>query len=90
MIRHRFVLGSILLGFVLEGGKIAALMQFKEFIIIAGAAFGSVTIGYGIKGTMSMMMTPLTFLKGNPYTKTTTSSFCRACTSCFLIGRKGA
>jgi len=83
------VIGSVLLGFVLMGGKIAALMQFKELLIIGGAAVGSITIGYGVKGAISMLMAPLTLLKGNPYTKNNYLELLQAMYELFLIGRKG-
>lgn len=33
------VLASIFIGYTMHGGKVAALMQYTEFIIIGGAAF---------------------------------------------------
>lgn len=83
------VLGSILLGFVMEGGKVAALMQYSEFIIIGGAAFGSITIGYGIKGAISLLTAPLILLKGNPYTKSNYLQLLQGMYELFLVGRKG-
>jgi len=83
------VLGGILLGYTLEGGKVAALMQFKEFIIIGGAGFGSVLIGYGMKGAISMCTAPLTLLKGNPYTKHNYLELLQGMYELFLLGRKG-
>lgn len=83
------VMGSILAGFILEGGKIAALMQFKEFIIIGGAAFGSIVIGYGMKGAVSMLTAPLLLLKGNPYTKDKYLELLQAMYDIFQVGRKG-
>ncbi|MDP2603013.1 MAG: flagellar motor stator protein MotA [Deltaproteobacteria bacterium] len=43
------VLGSVLGGFVLEGGPIAVLNQTVEFLIIGGAAIGSLVAGTPIK-----------------------------------------
>ncbi len=47
------VLGGVLSGFVLEGGKILALNQPMELLIIGGAALGALLIG-----------TPLSVIKG--------------------------
>lgn len=43
------VLGAVLGGFVLEGGPIAVLNQTIEFLIIGGAAIGSLVAGTPIK-----------------------------------------
>ncbi|MDH7600961.1 MAG: flagellar motor stator protein MotA [Armatimonadota bacterium] len=60
---------SILLGYTMHGGKVAALMQYTEFIIIGGAAFGSVVIGSSFKGAIELIKAVLSLLKGNPYTR---------------------
>jgi chemotaxis protein MotA len=39
------LLGSIFVGFTMAGGKVGALIQISEFIVIGGAAMGSVLIG---------------------------------------------
>jgi chemotaxis protein MotA len=39
------VLGSVITGYVLEGGNLKVLFQLKEFLIIGGAAMGSLMIG---------------------------------------------
>ena len=59
------VIGSILLGFCMEGGKVGALMQFTEFIIIGGAGLGSVLIANPIKSVIHTFKCVLGLLKGN-------------------------
>ncbi|MCX6344019.1 MAG: flagellar motor stator protein MotA [Armatimonadetes bacterium] len=83
------VFGSILFGYTASGGKIAAIMQFKEFIIIGGCAFGSTIVSSGLKGGIGMLMAPLILLKGNPYTKDKYLELLRAMYELFIIGRKG-
>lgn len=83
------VFGAILAGFIMEGGKIAALMQYKEFIIIGGAAIGSIIVGYGMSGAVSLLTAPLTLLKGNPYTKDKYLELLQAMYELFVVGRKG-
>jgi len=39
------VLGAILAGFLMEKGPVAVLMQPSEFIIIGGAALGTLVAG---------------------------------------------
>ena len=52
------VLGAVVGGFVLEGGPIAILNQTTEFLIIGGAAIGSLLAGTPTK-VMSAMVTSL-------------------------------
>lgn len=59
--------GSILGGYTMHGGKVAALNQISEFIIIGGAALGSVVIGYSPKGAIAVLKAAIGLLKGNPY-----------------------
>ncbi|MCX8053735.1 MAG: flagellar motor stator protein MotA [Armatimonadetes bacterium] len=58
---------SILVGYTMHGGKVAALMQYTEFIIIGGAAFGSVVVGNSLKGAIGLIKSVIGLLKGNPY-----------------------
>ena len=78
---------SILTGYTMHGGKVAALMQYTEFIIIGGSAFGSVVIGYGINGAMGVMKSMTGLLKGNPYTKQTYLELLQAVYEVFLLAR---
>lgn len=45
IIGYVIVMGSVLGGFILEGGPIAVLNQMVEFLIIGGAAIGSLVAG---------------------------------------------
>jgi chemotaxis protein MotA len=80
--------GSLIFGYTMHGGKIAALMQVSEFIIIGGAAFGSVVIAYSFKGAIGMMKAGIGLLKGNPYKKSTYLDLLRAMYDIFCIARK--
>jgi chemotaxis protein MotA len=83
------VIVSILTGYTMHGGKVAALMQYTEFIIIGGAAFGSIVIGYSMKDAIAMLMVGLTLLKGNPYKKQVFLDLLQAMYEFFMVGRKG-
>lgn len=83
------VLGSIMAGFIMHGGKIAALMQYTEFIIIGGAAFGSVVIAYSLKDAIAMVTVGLKLLKGNPFKKEVFLELLQAMYEFFMVGRKG-
>lgn len=80
---------SIFVGYTMHGGKVAALMQYTEFIIIGGAAFGSVVIGYSFKGAIGVFSSVLSLLKGNPYKKAVFLELLQAMYELFLVGRKG-
>ena len=41
-----FVIASILAGFTMAGGKVAALIHLSEFITIGGASLGSALVGF--------------------------------------------
>lgn len=80
-------LASILIGYTLHGGKVAALMQYTEFIIIGGAGFGSVVIGYSFKGVTAVMGACMAVLKGNPYSKSTFLDLLRCMYEIFTLAR---
>lgn len=82
------VIGSILAGYTMHGGKIAALMQYTEFIIIGGSAFGSVVIGYSLKSTIQVIKACVGLLKGNPYKKQTFLELLQAMYDLFMLARK--
>ena len=79
---------SLILGYTMHGGKIGALIQVSEFIIIGGAAFGSVVVGYSIKGAMGMFTSCIALLKGNPYTQGKFLELLRAMYGIFVTARK--
>ncbi len=82
------VIASILVGYTMHGGKVAALMQISEFIIIGGAALGSVVIGYSMKSAIKFLMCGLTLMKGNPYTKKVYLELLQAMYELFTVARK--
>lgn len=63
------VFGSILGGYTMHHGKIAVLMQISEFIIIGGAALGSMVIGNPPSLIKSIFGSIVGLLRPNPYTE---------------------
>jgi chemotaxis protein MotA len=63
------VFGSILGGYTMHHGKVAVLIQVSEFIIIGGAALGSMIIGNPPSLIKSVFSNVLGLLKPNPYTE---------------------
>jgi len=79
---------SLLIGYTMHGGKIAALMQINEFIIIGGAGLASVVIGYSPKAVIGMLKALIGLLKGNPYTKSANLELLQAMYQIFQLGRR--
>jgi len=63
------VFGSVLGGFIVAKGKIPTLIQPAEFMIILGAAIGSMLIGNPPSVLKDIMRTVLSLVKRNPYDK---------------------
>lgn len=63
------VLVGVIGGFLMEGGPLLVLMQYKEFMIIGGAAIGSMLISSPLANLKQMVAGILGVLKGDPFTK---------------------
>ena len=61
------VIGSVVAGFVMDGGKLLALWHPTEVIIIIGAALGSFIISNPIKVVKDSFANSLALLKGPRY-----------------------
>jgi chemotaxis protein MotA len=63
------VIGSVIGGFVMHHGQLAVLVQVNEFIIIGGAAFGSMLISAPMRILKHLWSNLVMLFKGDPYTK---------------------
>jgi chemotaxis protein MotA len=81
------VIASILVGYTMHGGKVGALMQYTEFIIIGGSAFGSIVIGYSFAGVKSVVGSCLALLRPSPYNQTSFLDLLRAMYEVFTTAR---
>ena len=63
------VLGGVLGGFVLHGGPLLVLLQWSEFLIIGGAAIGSLLVSTPLPVLKRMVGSIGGLLKGDRYTK---------------------
>ncbi len=79
---------SLLIGYTMHGGKVAALMQINEFIIIGGDGLASVIIGYSPKAAVGMLTAVIGLLKGNPYKKSAYMELLQAMYQVFQLGRR--
>ena len=60
------VFASVLGGFVMAGGHVGALMHISEFVIIGGAALGSIVIMAPKKVLIDLSKLTVLCLKGAP------------------------
>lgn len=79
---------SLLIGYTMHGGKVVALMQISEFVIIGGAALGSVVVGYTPKGALEAAKSCIALLKGNPYKKPIFLELLRVMYDLFTLTRR--
>ena len=63
------VIGSVLGGYLLSHGNIMVLVQPYEFLIIGGAAFGTLFVGNPLPVVMGVFKGALGIFKGTPYSK---------------------
>jgi chemotaxis protein MotA len=82
------VLGSIVAGYTMHGGQIGVLMQVTEFIIIGGAAGGSVLIGNPFPVVKQTLKATIGLLKGNPYKQEVFIELLRMLYDFFMLARR--
>lgn len=63
------VFGSVILGYVMHHGNLGVLIQISEFIIIGGAALGSMLVGNPPSVITNVFKESMALMKGNPYKK---------------------
>jgi chemotaxis protein MotA len=63
------VLGSVVGGFMLEGGPLLVLMQWVEFLIIGGAAIGALLISAPAKLLFKILQKAISAIKGETITR---------------------
>jgi chemotaxis protein MotA len=79
---------SVIGGFLLAGGHVANLLHISEFIIIAGAALGSLVIMSPRKVLMDLTHQALSSLKGAPYGRSAYEDLFKALYELFMLGRR--
>jgi len=79
---------SVMGGFFLEGGYYRTLMQWGEFVIIAGAALGAMIVMSPRKVLFDMVANSVAALKGNPYGRSTYEQLFQMLYELFLTGRR--
>lgn len=82
------VLGSVLGGFLYGGGNMIAMMQVSEFLVIGGAAVGSLVIMSPRKVLVDMLHKIISAFKGAPYNQRSYQDLFKALYELFLLGRR--
>jgi chemotaxis protein MotA len=82
------VLVATLVGFLMHGGNFAVLMQINEFIILFGAAIGSLIAANGISGFKAVIRGMMSLLKPDPYTKEAYLDLLKMMYQLFNVARK--
>lgn len=88
LIGFLIVFGAVIGGFTMHGGKIAALIQISEFIIIGGAGAGALLAGNSASGVTAIIKALMGVLKGSPYKKETFLELLTALFALFTLARK--
>ncbi len=88
LIGYLVVFGAVIGGFVMHGGKIAALIQISEFIIIGGAGAGALLASSSPAGVTAIIKAVLGVLKGSPYKKETFLELLTALFALLTLARK--
>ncbi len=82
------VFGAVFGGFIMHGGKIAALIQISEFIIIGGAGIGALIAANPPSVLSAIIKSVLGLLKGSPYKKEVFLELLSALFALFTLARK--
>jgi len=82
------VFGSVIGGYVWHHGNLAVLVQPSEFLIIGGAAIGSMIVGNSPALLKSVLRECLHLLKPNPYNRASYSELLQVMYQVFAMARK--
>ena len=83
------VIGGVVLGYMIAGGVLGILFQVSEFIVIGGAAIGSVLIGTPTKVLKSLVGQLPAVFKGSKYHKEAYLELLRLLYELFVTSKKG-
>ncbi len=82
------VLGAVLGGFMFAGGNVGALLQISEFIVIGGAAIGSLIVMSPKKVLIDIFKGLVQTLKGSPYSRSNYEDLLKALYEMFMLARR--
>ena len=82
------VLAAIVVGYAMDGGNFAVLLQINEFVILGGAAFGSFLAANGIGNFKTTLAAMMALLKPDPYNKQAYNDLLKMMYQLFNVARK--
>jgi chemotaxis protein MotA len=82
------VLGSVMGGFLIGGGRLPVLLHFNELLIIGGAALGALVIMSPRKVLIDMGKGLASCLKGTPHNRLAYEDLLKVLYELFLLGRR--
>lgn len=82
------VMVSVLGGFAMAGGNALILLQWSEFVVILGSAFGAMITMAPMKVHKDLIAQILGCLKGSRYNKTAYEDMFKALYEMFMLGRR--
>jgi chemotaxis protein MotA len=83
------VMGCVLGGFLMINGPIGVLIQPSEFLVIGGAAIGTLIAANSLKMIMQITKALPMALKGSPYNKATYSELLKLQYEIYINAKKG-
>lgn len=83
-----FVTASVIGGFMMAGGQVHSLVQPSEFVVIVGAAVGSMIIMAPKKVLVDLVHQVLGTIKSNPFDRAAYEQLFSAVYELFLLGRR--
>jgi len=82
------VFGSILFGYTMHHGQVLVLLQWSEFVIIGGAAFGAFLVSNPLSVVKGSFQAVLGLLKPNPYNEKAYAELLKVLYDVFQKARK--
>jgi chemotaxis protein MotA len=82
------VIGSVIGGFLMGGGSLAALVHPNELIIICGGALGAMIVMAPKKVLLDLVHALLAALKGSPHSRAAYDELLKLLYELFLLGRR--
>jgi chemotaxis protein MotA len=82
------VLVSTIVGYLMHQGNLAVLIQINEFVILLGAAVGSIIAASGMQGFKDVIQGVMGLLKPDPYTKEAYLDLLKMMYQLFNVARK--
>ena len=82
------VIGSVIAGYTMHHGKLAVLMQTTEFIIIGGAAAGTLIVGNPMRVVVRIFKELAGLLRPNPYGEQAYAELLRVLYQVFQTARR--